>query len=106
MCGDLIQLGASPRNPVKVNYDDYEVKVDTEKVDDAIHEHLQSRTCIDGHQLPQYIRVFTMRQKRTNYEVHEHLNPGQDLKLGWWYSGGSSDLTPLYITCLVKSLLV
>ena len=51
-------------------------------------------------------RVFTMRQKRTNYEVHEHLNPGQDLKLGWWYSGGSSDLTPLYITCLVKSLLV
>ena len=34
--------------------------VDTEKVDDAIHEHLQSRPCLDGHQLPPPTQTIVM----------------------------------------------
>ena len=44
--------------------DDYKVNDDTEKVDYAIHEHLESRKCMDGHQLPPLISTIVMSTKQ------------------------------------------
>ena len=44
--------------------DDYKVNDDTEKVDYAIHEYLESRKCMDGHQLPPLISTIVMSTKQ------------------------------------------